>query len=603
MAKSKTKSIPPRSAVKPEDTWDLTPLYKEDAAWERAFRKLERMTSGFERFRGRLNRSAKTIRACFDFEAEFEKLAERVGSYAFLKSAEDVANSTYQAMVARYVHVATIASEAASYIAPEIQAIPKARMRQFQQSKELEPYRFQLKKLLRYRPHILSLSEERLLAMQGEVAGSAGRIFGQLNDADLKFGFVTDEKGVNVELTQSSFRTLLESPRRTVRKQAYEQFYREYEAHANTCAATLSSSVLQDVYQARARNFGSCLEQALFADNVPVSVYDSLIEAVHANLETVYRYLELRRKALRAKDLHFYDNYVPIVRSGAWKKTFDEAVGMVMESLEPLGTPYCSALERGLRTGRWVDRYENRGKRSGAFSAGGYTGPPYILMNFQEDVIDSVFTLAHEAGHSMHTYFSARTQPFHYYEYTIFVAEVASTFNEQLLSTHLLENAVDKKTRAYLLNREIDEIRGTLIRQTMFAEFEKVAHAVAEAGEPLTLERIRSEYRKLLELYFGPGFALDESLSLEALRIPHFYHSFYVYKYATGISAAITLARRVAEGGKKERERYLNFLKAGGSKFPLDLLRDAGVDLTKPEPVATAMNRFKKLVDELEGLV
>jgi len=275
----------------------------------------------------------------------------------------------------------------------------------------------------------------------------------------------------------------------------------------------------------------------------------------------------------------------------------------VMESLEPLGAPYCSALEKGLRTGRWVDRYENRGKRSGAFSAGGYTGPPYILMNFQEEVIDSLFTLAHEAGHSMHTYFSAMTQPFHYYEYTIFVAEVASTFNEQLLSTHLLENAADKKTRAYLLNREIDEIRGTLIRQTMFAEFEKVAHAVAEAGEPLTLERIRSEYRKLLELYFGPAFVLDETLSLEALRIPHFYHSFYVYKYATGISAAITLARRVAEGGKKERERYLNFLKAGGSKFPLDLLRDAGVDLTKPEPVATAMTCFKTLVDELAELV
>ncbi len=603
MAEVKTKSIPPRSAVKQEDTWDLTPLYRSDTAWERAFKKLERMTADFATFRGRLHRSAKAIRACFDFQTEFEKLAERIGSYAFLKSAEDVANNTYQAMVARYIHVATVADEAASFIAPEIQAIPVDRMRRFQKSKELEPYRFQLKKLLRYRPHILSHAEERLLALQGEVAGTAGRIFGQLNDADLKFGFITDEKGVKVELTQSSFRTLLESPRRAVRKRAYEQFYQEYEDHANTLAASLSASVLQDVYHARVRKFSSCLNEALFADNVPSSVYDSLIQAVHDNLPTVYRYLELRRKALRVKKLHFYDNYVPIVKSNAWKQTYDEAVGMVVDALAPLGAAYCGPLEKGLRSRRWVDRYENRGKRSGAFSAGGYTGPPYILMNYQEDLLDSVFTLAHEAGHSMHTYFSARTQPFQDYDYTIFVAEVASTFNEQLLSAHLLAQANDKKTRAYLINREIDEIRGTLVRQTMFAEFEKTIHAIAEAGEPLTLERLRSEYRALLELYFGPDFGLDESLSLESLRIPHFYSAFYVYKYATGIAAAITLARRVAGGDSKERERYLNFLRAGGSKFPLDLLRGAGVDLTSPAPVATAMERFNALVAELEELV
>ncbi|MGI6459057.1 MAG: oligoendopeptidase F [Candidatus Hydrogenedentales bacterium] len=603
MAEAKTKSIPPRSAVKQEDTWDLTPLYRSDTAWERAFKKLERMTADFATFRGRLHRSAKAIRACFDFQTEFEKLAERIGSYAFLKSAEDVANNTYQAMVARYIHVATVANEAASFIAPEIQAIPVDRMRRFQKSKELEPYRFQLKKLLRYRPHILSHAEERLLALQGEVAGTAGRIFGQLNDADLKFGFITDEKGVKVELTQSSFRTLLESPRRAVRKRAYEQFYQEYEDHANTLAASLSASVLQDVYHARVRKFSSCLNEALFADNVPSSVYDSLIQAVHDNLPTVYRYLELRRKALRVKNLHVYDNYVPIVKSNAWKQTYDEAVGMVVDALAPLGAAYCGPLEKGLRSRRWVDRYENRGKRSGAFSAGGYTGPPYILMNYQEDLLDSVFTLAHEAGHSMHTYFSARTQPFQDYDYTIFVAEVASTFNEQLLSAHLLAQANDKKTRAYLINREIDEIRGTLVRQTMFAEFEKTIHAIAEVGEPLTLERLRNEYRALLELYFGPDFVLDESLSLESLRIPHFYSAFYVYKYATGIAAAITLARRVAGGGSKERERYLNFLRAGGSKFPLDLLRGAGVDLTSPAPVATAMERFNALVAELEELV
>ncbi|HPV38239.1 MAG TPA: M3 family oligoendopeptidase, partial [Candidatus Hydrogenedentes bacterium] len=297
-----------------------------------------------------------------------------------------------------------------------------------------------------------------------------------------------------------------------------------------------------------------------------------------------------------------YDVYLPLAPEAKAEHSYDEAVELVCSALAPLGQEYVGTLRAGL-SGSWVDRYENRGKRSGAFSAGGYTGPPYILMNYQEDVIDSVFTLAHEAGHSMHTYFSARTQPFQDYEYTIFVAEVASTFNEQLLSARLLAQASDRKTRAYLVNREIDEIRGTLIRQTMFAEFEKIIHAIAEAGEPLTLERIRGEYRRLLELYFGPDFALDESLSLEGLRIPHFYNAFYVYKYATGIAAAITLAKRVAGGGPRERERYLNFLRAGGSKFPLDLLRDAGVDLTSPAPVATAMERFKTLVAELEELV
>jgi oligoendopeptidase F len=285
------------------------------------------------------------------------------------------------------------------------------------------------------------------------------------------------------------------------------------------------------------------------------------------------------------------------------KIPFDKAVTTICDALEPLGADYCRALENGMSNGRWVDRYENQGKRSGAFSAGGFSGPPHILMNYREDVIDSMFTLAHEAGHSMHTYYSARNQPFQYYDYTIFVAEVASTFNEQLLNKHLLDKAKDRKMRAFLINKEIDEIRGTLVRQTMFAEFEKIIHAIAEAGEPLTLERLRAEYLKLLKLYFGPDFVIDEELSLEGLRIPHFYHAFYVYKYATGISAAIALSQKVLNGGKQDRDRYLNFLGSGGSKFPLELLRDAGVDMERPEPVATAMKRFATLVDELEELV
>lgn len=598
-----TKRVPTRAEVKPEDTWDLAPLFRNDAAWRAGYKKLEKMIAGFGRFRGKLGTSAKVLRACYDFETQFELLSERVGSYAHLKSSEDVGNSTYQGMVAQYTWLATRAGEAASFIAPEIQSIPEKKIKAYLKDPVLKDYRFSLEKLLRYRPHILSEKEERLLAMQGEVAGTASKVFGQLNDADLKFGTVKDERGRNVELTHGSFRSLLESPKRSVRKEAFHKFYRSYEDHANTIAAALSGSVLQDVYYARARNYPSALEGSLFHDNIPVSVYDSLIKAVHDNLSTVYRYLDVRKKALKLKALHIYDTYAPIVEQARVNIPWDKAVRTVCDALEPLGGDYVKVLGAGLNGGRWADRYENKGKRSGAFSSGGYIGPPYLLMNYRADTIDSMFTLAHEAGHSMHTYYSAKHQPFQYYGYTIFVAEVASTFNEQLLNKYLLDRAKDRKSRAFLVNKEIDEIRGTLVRQTMFAEYEKVLHAIAEGGEPLTLERLRAEYRKLLDLYFGPRFTVDEALSLEGLRIPHFYHAFYVYKYATGISAAIALSQRVLNGGASERDQYLNFLKSGGSKFPLDLLRDAGVDMERPEPVATAMKRFATLVDELEELV
>jgi oligoendopeptidase F len=597
-----TKRVPARGQVAIEDTWDLTALFPSDAAWDRAYGRLDKQIPRFETFRGKLGRSAKTLRACFDFQVAFEKQAECLGNYASLKSSEDLASSTYQGMLARYIHLATHANEASSFMAPEIQAIPKKRMDAFLKSPELKPYRFQLERLLRYRPHILSAPEERILAMQGEISDTADKIFSQLNYADLTFGFVRNERGEKIELTQGSFRTFLESPRRAVRKEAFDRFYAEYAAHANSLAAALGSSVLQDVYQARVRNFPSVRDASLFSEKVPVSVYDNLLVAVHANLDTVYRYLELRRKALRLRDLHSYDTYVPIVSMARHVTPYRKAVDTIAAALAPLGDEYNRTLRAGL-LGRWVDRYENKGKRSGAFSSGGFSGPPYILMNYKDDVIDQVFTLAHEAGHSMHTYHSAQRQPFQDYRYTIFVAEVASTFNEQLVNTHLLGRAKDKTTRAFLINREIDEIRGTLIRQTMFAEFEKIIHEIAESGEPLTLERLRAEYRALLDLYFGPEFTVDEALSLECLRIPHFYSAFYVFKYATGLSAAIALAQQVLSGGETARKRYLQFLQGGGSKYPLDLLRDAGVDMETPEPVAAAMTRFRELVDALEELV
>ncbi len=600
---AKTKRIPERKELHLEDTWDLTRLFRSDAAWEKGYERLADMVPAFAKFRGRLGRSAKMLRDCCEFEVAFNRLAENVGVYAYLKSTEDVTVDRYQGMLARYTYLATKAGEAASFIAPEIRAIPKKKMEVFLKSPVLKPFRFQLERLLRYRPHILSEKEERVLAMQGEVAGTPGKVFGQLNDADLKFGFVTNEKGVRVELTQGTFRSLLESPKRPVRKRAFDLFYAQYDAHKNTLAATLSGSVLQDVYHARVRNYPSALEAALFDDKVPAAVYESLIAAVRANLETLYRYLELRRRVFRLPDVHMYDTYAPLVRAGKTRISYAVAVDHICAALGPLGPDYLKTLREGLLTGRWVDRYENRNKRSGAFSYGTYDSPPYIMMNYKEDVLDSMFTLAHEAGHSMHSYYSRKRQPYQDSHYSIFVAEVASTFNEQLLSHHLLEKARDRKMRARLVSREIDELRGTIVRQTMFAEYEKILHAAAEAGEPLTVERLREEYGKLLRAYFGPDFALDPALELEGLRIPHFYSGFYVYKYATGLSAAIALSRAVLHGGARERDRYLEFLASGGSAYPLDQLRAAGVDLEKPDAVAAAMTHFRECVEELEKLI
>jgi oligoendopeptidase F len=475
-------------------------------------------------------------------------------------------------------------------------------MEQFLADKRLAPYRLMLRRLLRYRPHTLSEREEKLLAMQTEMAQASGKIFRQLSDADLRFGHLKNEKGQLVELTHSSYGALLHSPQRAVRKSAFHQYYQQYEAHANSLAAMLDGTIQRDIYYAKARNYPSALEAALFPDQVPIAVYDNLIASVHRHLPALYRYYDVRRRKMKLRELHHYDTYVPILSELETRRNWNQAVDLVVSSLEPLGSEYCGVLQEGLK-GRWCDRYENRGKQSGAFSAGSYDGLPYILINYQADVLDHVFTLAHEAGHSMHSYYSSKRQPYQYYDYAIFVAEVASTFNEQLLSRYLMDRAKDDRHRAYLVNRQIDAMRGTILRQTMFAEFEKTTHALAESHEPLTLERFKSLYRELLELYFGPDFALDPELSLECFRIPHFYRAYYVYKYATGMSAAIALAERVLGGGQRELADYLGFLQGGCSQEPLDLLRGAGVDMEQPAAVDAALDQFGQFVEELDELL
>ena len=599
---AKIKSLPVRSKVKPADTWELGSLFPSDAAWDKAFKTWTRQIAAYEKFRGKLGDSPASLAACLKFDSSFDRAAERLGTYAFLKSTEDTASSTYQAMVGRFQNVASRAAQAASYIRPEILAVSQAKMKRLLASKPLRPYRLLLERMIRYKPHTLSKNEEKLLAMQSEMAATADKAFRQLTDADLKFGTLKNEHNETVELTNASFSALLHSPKRSVRCKAFHQFYDQYQAHENTLAAVLSGSIQRDVYYARARGYATARDAELFSDHVPGTVYDNLIDAVHSQLPVLYRYFALRRRKMRLREIHHYDTYVPILSELDKRHTWKQATRIILDALEPLGAEYGRVLERGLN-GRWCDRYPNQGKQSGAFSCGSFDGDPYILMNYQPQVLDHVFTLAHEAGHSMHSYFSARPQPFEYYDYTIFVAEVASTFNEQLLSKHLMRRAKTRQERAYLVNRDIDAIRGTIIRQTMFAEFEKVVHTLTEEGEPLTVERFKGVYRDLLQTYFGPDFVIDDPLALECLRIPHFYRAFYVYKYATGLSAAIALAQRVTTGGRKELSDYLSFLSGGCSKWPLDLLRDAGVDMESPLPVQTALAEFDRLVDELDELL
>lgn len=594
--------LPARSEVATGDTWDLGRLFADDAAWRAGLDQLEGRIAGYDEFRGRLAEGAERLAACLAYDSDTERLAERVGSYAYLRSSEDQTNDAAQQMLARFQNIATRVEEAASFIRPEVLGLSDSVIAAYLAHAALAPYRLLLERLVRFKPYTLGPSEERLLAMQGEMAGTANQVFRQLHDADLKFGLVTNEQGQRVELSPATFVQLLESPARRVRRTAFFQFYRQFAAHQHTLAAALAGSVHRDVYVARARGYPSCLSAALFSDNVPDAVYDNLIATVRRHLPTVHRFYQLRRRRMRLRDIHHYDTYVPILSQLTRHHTWDQAVEVVAESLRPLGDEYVKVLQSGL-TARWCDRYPNQGKQSGAFSYGTYDGDPHIMMNYKPEVLGDVFTLAHEAGHSMHSFLSAKYQPFEYYNYSIFVAEVASTFNEQLLAHYLLEHASDDAWRAYLINNQIDDIRSTIVRQTMFAEFERTTHTMAEEGQPLTVQSLRGEYRRLLDDYFGPGFVIDDELSLECLRIPHFYRAFYVYKYATGMSAAIALAQRVLGGGAREVDDYLNFLRGGCSKYPLELLSDAGVDLRTPAPIDAAMQQLARLVDELEDLL
>lgn len=600
---SAARTIPLRSEMPAADTWDLTPLYPNVEVWQADLDTLRTEYPKLLEFKGTLGQSPAALCAALEFEKGLNLRIERLYQYASLQTSEDSSDAAYLSRQGQLLNLLTRINEAGAFFTPEVQAIDDAAFAAFLTDPRLAAWKVRLDKLRRFKPHVLSEAEERLLALGSSALSGHQETFGQLTNVDMRFGVITDETGRETELSQSSYSSFLHKRDGALRRTAFHQFYREFSDHKFTLASALSNSVKADVFHARARHFPSALEASLFADRVPVGIYDNLIASVRSRLEPLHEYYELRRRALKLDEVHQYDTYVPLVADAETHTSFDRAIDLVVEALAPLGSGYTGTLEEGLRRGRWCDRYETKGKRSGAFSSGSYGHPPYILMNYKADVFSDVYTLAHEAGHSMHTWFAQNTQTYQDHDYPIFLAEVASTFNEELLTHHLLQKTDDPHLRAYLINRQIDDLRGTLYRQTMFAEFEKIIHAMEEAGEPLTLETFSSSYRALLVAYFGPRFTLDAELDLECLRIPHFYSAFYVYKYATGISAAIALSQKVLEGGPADVGAYLDFLKSGGVQYPLETLQAAGVDLSQPAPVNAALELFSRRVAELSELL
>lgn len=585
-----------RKDQKIENTWDLSALSPSGEAWEKDMKKLSKLFSKASHFKGHLGDSSDSLYEALSYYRDTSLEAERLGSWAYLMYETDGTDGENMRRLGIYQAEAAAFSEKFSYFTPELLAIDESKLNEWMKEKRFKEFRVWMKKALREKAHVLSEKEERLLSLYVPVSGSMQKAFMDLNNSDLDFGEINGEK-----LTHGTYPIFIRNQDESIREKAYRQYYKGYDDHKHTIADLYSSSVNEDIFQARARGFRSSLDAALFPDRIPSSVYRSLIASVHDAFPVLHEYYRVKAKVLGKEKLHHWDCYMPMVEGCASHHTYEEAVSLISEAVRPLGDEYRNTLVKGLTEDRWVDRYENKGKRSGAFSAGGYIGNPYILTNYEEDVLDSVFTLIHEGGHSMHTWYSVRNNPYMCYNYSIFEAETASTFNESLLADYLMKNS-DNDEKAYIIGKRLDDIVATLFRQTMFAEFELIIHEKAERREPVTLDTLRNEYRKLLEAYFGPMMIFEDVSDLEGLRIPHFYTAFYCYKYATGISAAIALSERVLSGGEKERNEYLSFLSSGGSKYPIESLKKAGVDMSTPEPVKKAAEYFGKLLDEFKSI-
>ncbi|HKS70015.1 MAG TPA: oligoendopeptidase F [Ktedonobacterales bacterium] len=600
---STAQTLPRRSEIPVEHTWNLATIFPTDAAWESDFSKVQGMLPSIEAFQGRLGESGASMLDAFKTRDTAYELWGRLFVYANMRMHEDSGNSTYQGLADRATTLGNDLNTASAYMTPEILAIPQERVDAFvANTPGLDLYKHALDEINRQRPHVLSAEMEAMLAQTAELGNAPEHIFELLNNADLKFPAIQDEHGQEVQITHGNYvPRFMESHDRGVRQAAFEAMMGTYRGFRNTLGATYAAQVKTDIFFARARHYSSAVEAALEPSNIPVSVYENLVVTVGANLDKLHRYLALRKRVLGVEQLHMYDLYVPLVKEVDFTIPFAQAQEQVARALGPLGTEYVSALRTGFAS-RWIDVYENQGKRSGAYSWGSYGTNPFVLLNYQ-DKIDSLFTLAHEMGHSMHSFFSWKTQPFPYAGYTLFVAEVASTLNEALLTHYMLQDTQDKALKQYVINHALETFRGTLYRQTLFAEFELEAHRRAEAGEALTPELLSSVFKQLNDKYYGGVVDVDEQIAIEWARIPHFYSSFYVYQYATGISASSALAKQILTEGEPAVQRYLRFLQSGSSDYSINLLRDAGVDLSSPKPVQEALDTFAGYLDDFEQLL
>lgn len=596
------KTLPKRDEIPVEDTWRLEDIFETDEVWEKEFDELKQLIPKISSYKGKLGDSADTLFEALQFEDHVMERLGKLYTYAHMRYDQDTTNPTYQNLNDRATTLYTEASSLSSYLVPEILAMNEETLKKYLNEHDgLKLYAHALNDINRQRPHVLTSEQEEMLALASEALASSGNTFGKLNNADLQFPTIKNENGEEVEVTHGRFISFMESADRRVRQDAFKAVYSTYDKFKNTFASTLSGAVKKDNFYAKVRKYDNARQAALSNNNIPETVYDQLIETIHDHLPLLQRYVSLRKKVLNVDELHMYDLYTPLVKDVEMKVTYNEAKDMILKGLEPLGEEYISILKEGFEN-RWVDVHENKGKRSGAYSSGVYGTNPYILMNWQDNV-NNLFTLAHEFGHSVHSYYTRKNQPYPYGNYSIFVAEVASTCNENLLNEYLLNTVDDEKKRLYLLNHYLEGFRGTVFRQTMFAEFEHDIHIRAQNGEPLTPERLTSIYYDLNKKYFGDDMVVDQEIGLEWARIPHFYYNYYVYQYATGFSAASALSKQILEEGQPAVSRYIDFLKAGSSDYPIEVLKKAGVDMTTKKPIEQACKVFEEKLNEMEQLL
>jgi oligoendopeptidase F len=596
---SPMNQVAKRNETPQEHRWKLEDLFPNQAAWDAEYSRVKGQISEITSYQGKLQNAA-TIARCFALEDDVSLLVERLYVYANMRHHEDTAEPAFQALSDKSKKLSVEISEAASYITPEILSLSEDQLTGLIADPVLAKYKRTLEEMLRQKPHTLSKNEESLMAQVGNVSQASGTIFGMMNNADMKFPKIKNEQGEEIELTHGRYIQFLESRKQEVRRDAFKAIYDTYGKWRNTLGATLNANVTKNTFYAKARNYPSALEMSLFGDNISQSVYENLISTIHEYLPLMHRYMDLRKKLLKLDELHMYDLFVPLVDEFEMKITYEEAKAKVYESLAPLGEDYRKVLQDGFDNG-WIDIYENEGKRSGAYSWGAFGTHPYVLLN-HNDNLNSMFTLTHEMGHALHSYYSDTNNDYRDAQYTIFLAEVASTLNEALLMHNMLENSTDPKEKMYLLTYYADQFRTTVFRQTMFAEFEKIIHEKAENGEALTPQELSSIYYDLNVRYYGKGMVVDKDIEMEWARIPHFYNSFYVYKYATGFSAATSFAKQILDEGQPAVDRYLGFLKSGGKDYSINILKKAGVDMSTPEPIEQAMSVFEGLIEQMEQL-